>query len=146
MKILIDADGCPVVDECVALAYQHNIDCLILCDTSHQIERAHAVTKIITKGKDSVDFALIELIEDHDIIITQDYGLASMCLAFKVTVMNQDGLLYTTTNIDQLLMQRALAHKIRRSGGKTKGPAKRKAKQNETFKQALAQAIVQNLP
>ena len=36
MKILIDADGCPVVDIAVRLARQHSMECLILCDTAHE--------------------------------------------------------------------------------------------------------------
>lgn len=39
MKILIDADGCPVVDICIKSAKRHGIECLILCDTSHIFER-----------------------------------------------------------------------------------------------------------
>jgi len=39
MTILIDADGCPVVDISVKIAKQYNVDCVILCDTSHVFER-----------------------------------------------------------------------------------------------------------
>ena len=44
MKILIDADGCPVVDICIKSAKRHGIECLILCDTSHIFEREGAKT------------------------------------------------------------------------------------------------------
>ena len=44
MKILIDADGCPVVDICIKSAKRHEIECLILCDTSHIFEREGAKT------------------------------------------------------------------------------------------------------
>lgn len=39
MRILIDADGCPVVDITVLAAKENNIECIILCDTSHVFER-----------------------------------------------------------------------------------------------------------
>ncbi len=81
MRILIDADGCPVVDAAVALAREYGIPCLILCDTSHQIERKGARTLVCSKGADSVDFTLVNLLRPGDIAVTQDYGLAALCLA-----------------------------------------------------------------
>lgn len=39
MKILIDADGCPVVDIAVQISKERNIECLILCDTAHVLKR-----------------------------------------------------------------------------------------------------------
>ena len=39
MKILIDADGCPVVDLTVRLAAKHGAECVILCDTAHEFNR-----------------------------------------------------------------------------------------------------------
>ena len=95
MKILIDADGCPVVDETVCLARKKGIACLILCDTSHVFEKKGARTIMVSKGTDSVDFALVNLIEKGDIVITQDFGLAAMCLARDAVVLNQNGMQYT---------------------------------------------------
>ena len=81
MKILIDADGCPVVDICIKSSKRHGIECLILCDTSHIFEREGAKTVTVSKGADSVDFRIVNLLERGDIVVTQDYGLAAMCLA-----------------------------------------------------------------
>jgi len=61
MKILIDADGCPVVDICIKSAKRHGIECLILCDTSHIFEREGAKTVTVSKGADSVDFRTVKL-------------------------------------------------------------------------------------
>ena len=58
MTILIDADGCPVVDLTLQIAKQFGVPVIILCDTSHQIEREGAQTLVFDKGADSVDFAL----------------------------------------------------------------------------------------
>ena len=81
MQILIDADGCPVVEFAVELARQHHIPCVILCDTAHRIEKPGAETVILSQGADSVDFALVNRVRKGDIVVTQDYGLAAMCLA-----------------------------------------------------------------
>ena len=115
MKILIDADGCPVVDITVRLAQKHHTDCLILCDTSHVFEKSGATTLTFSKGADSVDFALVNRVSPGDIVITQDYGLAAMCLARNAFVLSQDGLAYTGDNIDPMLLARHTAKKIRNS-------------------------------
>ena len=81
MTILIDADGCPVVDLTLQIAKRFGVPVIILCDTSHQIEREGAQTLVFDKGADSVDFALFNRVKPGDIVVTQDYGLASMCLA-----------------------------------------------------------------
>ena len=59
MNILIDADGCPVVDLTLQIARQFGVPVIILCDTAHQIEREGAQTLVFDKGADSVDFALV---------------------------------------------------------------------------------------
>lgn len=136
-RILIDADGCPVVDETVALAKRFDCPCLILCDTAHRFEKTGAQTLVFSKGADSVDFALVNLVAPDDIVITQDYGLAAMCLARGTHVLNQDGMAYTSDNIDGLLLARYTAKKIRNGGGRLKGPKKRTAEQDGAFMRAL---------
>lgn len=141
MKIMIDADGCPVVDITVLIAKEHRIECYILCDTSHVFEKEWAKTLVFSKGADSVDFELINRVSSGDIVITQDYGLAAMCLSKNAAVFNQDGMEYTTDNIDALLLARHTARKIRNSGGRLKGPPKRAAVQNEKFEAALIKKL-----
>ena len=104
----------------------------ILCDTAHRIEREGAETLVFDKGVDSVDFALVNRVQPGDIVITQDYGLASMCLARRARVLNQNGLEYTAQNIDGLLARRHENKKLIRAGKHPKGPAKRTT--NEVWK------------
>lgn len=137
MKILIDADGCPVVDTTVRVAKKNHIDCFILCDTSHFFEKDGATTLTFSKGADSVDYALANRVLAGDIVITQDYGLAAMCLSKNAIVINQDGLEYTDDNIDALLFARYAAQKIRSSGGRLKGPKKRTRAQDHEFEVEL---------
>lgn len=141
MRILIDADGCPVVDIAVRLAKKHKIECLILCDTAHVYNKDGATTLTFSKGADSVDFALVNLVNTGDIVITQDYGLAAMCLGRNAVVLNQDGMAYTADNIDALLLARHTAKKIRSSGGRLKGPPKRTGQQDTAFEIALERLL-----
>ena len=141
MRILIDADGCPVVDLTVRLAAKHGAECVILCDTAHEFNREGAQTVVVEKGADSVDFKLVNLVREGDIVVTQDYGLAAMCLARKAVPLSQNGMVYTDKNIDQLLFTRYVSKKIRNSGGRLKGPSKRKPEQDKAFEEALERLI-----
>ena len=141
MKIFIDADGCPVVRNTVKMAKQFEIDCVIICDTAHRIEIDNAETIVVDQGADSADFRLVNLIGKGDIVITQDYGLAAMCLSKQAVVLNQDGRQYTEENISGLLEFRAIGKKIRRSGGRTKGMPKRKQEQDMVFESALMKLL-----
>ncbi len=137
MKIYIDADGCPVVRNALKIAEKFNIPCVIICDTSHRIEHENAETVVVDKGADSADFRLANLIQKGDIAITQDYGLAAMCLSKKAIVLNQDGGEYTNENILGLLEFRAVSKKIRQSGGRLKGMPKRTVAQDRAFEDSL---------
>ena len=141
MKLLIDADGCPVVDLTVRLAREFGVKCLILCDTAHVFQKEGAETLTVSKGADSVDFALVNRVEPGDIAVTQDYGLAAMCLATRALPLSQDGLLYTEENIGALLQSRYAAQKIRRSGGRLKGPKKRTSEQDAAFERTLRRLL-----
>lgn len=137
MKIYIDADGCPVVKNTIKIAKQFSIPCVIICDTSHRIELDGAETIVVSQGADSVDFRLVNMIQKGDIVVTQDYGLAAMCLGKNAIAIHQDGKQYTNDNIGGLLEFRAIGKKIRRSGGRTKGLPKRTEQQNIDFEKAL---------
>jgi len=142
MTILIDADGCPIVDITVKIATEHKIDCVILCDTSHVFEKAGAKTITVSKGNDSVDFALVNMVLAGDIVITQDYGLAAMCLAMRAVPISQNGMVFSNDNIDALLNERHMAKKIRMAGGRLKGNSKRTPEQNIEFERKLRELLL----
>ena len=144
MKILIDADGCPVVDITVKLGQKYNIETIIMCDTSHIINKIGIETIVLSKGMDSVDFALVNKVSKGDIIVTQDYGLAAMALSKGGHPINQNGMIYSNENIDQLLFKRHLSKKIRNSGQKIKGPKKRSKEDDIKFKNNLT-LLIENI-
>lgn len=141
MKILIDADGCPVVDLAINISHNYNIEIIIMCDTSHMFNKPGVETIVISKGIDSVDFALVNRVNKGDIVITQDYGLAAMVLSKNGYAINQNGLIYDNENIERLLFTRHLSKKVRNSGGRLKGPKKRQKEDNIKFEQSLIRLI-----
>ena len=141
MRILIDADGCPVVDIAIKVAKEHSLKCIIICDTAHVFEREGAETITVSSGADSVDFALVNRVQPGDIVVTQDYGLAAMCLAKGAVPISQDGMVYDADNIEGLLAFRHTAKKIRNAGGRLRGQTKRKPEQDAAFVAALEKLL-----
>ena len=92
MKLQIDADACPVVEICLEQARKRGIPVTLYCDTSHILRHEEAETVVVSKGADSADFALVNALAPGDLAVTQDYGLAAMCLSRKARVLRQDGL------------------------------------------------------
>lgn len=141
MSILIDADGCPVVYITVSIAKEYSIECVVVCDTSHEfsIEGVKIIT--VDKEADSADLKIANILKKDDIVITQDYGLAAICLAKGGIPINQNGIIFSNDNIDMFLNSRYINKKAMRSGAKIKGPKKRTAEQDIKFKKALLSVI-----
>ena len=133
MKILIDADGCPVVKQATQIAKENNIEVVIFCDTSHIISSDYAQIITVSKGADSVDFTLVNKVQSGDIVVTQDYGLAAMVLSKGGRAITQNGMIISDSNLGLLLTTRYESKKARMSGTHLKGPKKRSAQNDEEF-------------
>lgn len=133
MKVLIDADGCPVVKQAIQIAKENNIEVAIFCDTSHIINSDYAEVVTVSKGADSVDFALVNKVQRGDIVITQDYGLAAMVLSKGGKAITQNGMIISDSNLGLLLTTRYESKKARMSGAHLKGPKKRSVQNDEEF-------------
>ena len=143
MRILVDADACPVKQIIVRVAKKNGIPVTMFIDTSHEINDGYSDIITVDKAADSVDFALMALLSKDDVVVTQDYGLAAMALGKGARAVSQNGLVYTNYNIDRLLMERHVGGKVRRAGGRTKGPAKRAKKDDELFEAALEKLLTE---
>lgn len=141
MRILVDADGCPVVAEVIESGQKLGVPVLLICDTAHVMERPGAETITVSKGADAVDFVLVNHMDKGDIVVTQDYGLAAMVLARGGYVIDQNGYEYTNDNILGMLERRHLAKKIRQAGGRMKGPKKRNKEANQHFQQKFEHLV-----
>jgi len=137
MKILVDADACPVKKNIVKVAKSRKVHVVMVADTSHDIDDGYSEVVIVDKAKDSVDFALVNKVEKGDIVVTQDYGVAAMALAKGAKAINHNGLIYSDENMDKLLFERHISQKVRRSGGRVTGMTKRTKEQDEKFEKAL---------
>ena len=147
MRIFIDADACPVVRQTEEVAKKYSVPVMLLCDTNHILQSDYSEVKVIGAGADAVDFALVNLCQAGDVVITQDYGVAAMALGKRAYAMHQNGWQYTNENIERLLMERHLTKKARRASGKhhLKGPRKRSEEDNQQFKVKLERLLAKLL-
>lgn len=139
MHIFVDADACPVIHIVETIAKQHNIPVTLLCDTNHVLTSDYSEVLIVGAGADAVDFKLISLCRKNDIVVSQDYGVAAMALGKGAYAIQQSGKWYTNENIDQMLMERHLNKKARRSAHKhhLKGPRKRTDEDDARFSRSF---------
>ena len=145
MQLWIDADACPVVDIAIRVARKHGVEVVLVCDDAHWMQREGARTITVARGADSADLMLVNLVHRGDAVVTQDYGLAALCLARGARPMDQNGRIYDENNIDSLLGMRHISKKVRHAGGRLKGPPKRIKEQDEWFEQALERLLAAEL-
>lgn len=144
MQIYVDADACPVVGIVEETAKKYKIPVTLLCDTNHVLYSDYSDVVVVGAGADAVDYKLISICHSGDIVVSQDYGVAAMALGKGVYAIHQSGKWYTDDNIDQMLMERHLNKKARRSSHKNhiKGPKKRTEEDNERFAQSFEKLIL----
>ena len=141
MKFIIDADASPVRKIVVRIAKKYQIELIMVSNVNHDIFEDYGKIITVDQGFDSADHKIVELTNPGDLVITQDYGLASLILSKKAFALHQDGWFFNKDNIDQLLMSRYLNQKLRKFNKKIKPIPKRKPVQNEMFEKALEQFI-----
>jgi uncharacterized protein YaiI (UPF0178 family) len=145
LRIIIDADACPkgVKLICGELAKKYRLELIMVVDSAHELRGDFKVIQV-EKGDDSVDLEILKISTKEDIVITQDYGLATIILEKTHSVIHPNGFIYNKFNIDSLMFSRHMSAKIRANGGRTKGPKKRKANNDVQFRETLLN-ILQNL-
>ena len=144
MHIFVDADACPVVGIVETIAEKYNISTTLLCDTNHILYSDYSEVIVVGAGADAVDYKLISICHKGDIVVSQDYGVAAMALGKGAYAIHQSGKWYTDDNIDQMLMERHLSKKARRSSRKchVKGPKKRTEEDDERFAQSFEKMLL----
>ena len=146
MKILVDADACPVKEIIEDIAKKYQIPVLMLIDTSHILNSDYSEIILVSKAPDAVDIALINRAVKGDIVVTQDYGVAAMALGKGAYAIHPGGKVYTDDNIDIMLMERDIARKARRAGERIRNhTGKRTAADNERFTESFRKLCLRAL-
>ncbi|MDR2832990.1 MAG: YaiI/YqxD family protein [Streptococcaceae bacterium] len=140
MRILIDGDGSPVKEDIFQISEAFGIEAILVTTMDHYSPREfpeNVQVVYVDKAPDAVDFKLVQLIKKGDILVTQDYGLASIALPKGARVLHQLGYEFTVQNIDAFLANRYLGQVARRQGKRTKGPKPFTKLDHDNFGQKL---------
>ncbi|MEK4843648.1 YaiI/YqxD family protein [Staphylococcus sp. FSL W8-0271] len=125
-QVIIDGDACPVTNSVVELTQGTSIFVTVVRSFSHfssKVQPDHVNIIYVDDGPDAVDYKNVKITQSEDIVITQDYGLASLLLNKAKVVMHHKGFVFNQNNINTLLEQRHASAQFRKSGGRTKGPS-----------------------
>ena len=144
MKILVDADACPVKELIISCAEKYQKEVIMVSDVAHMIfyDKPFVISITVDQGADSADLAIANRTASGDICITQDFGLAALLLAKKATVLHPNGFFYTTETIDRMLFERHLSREMRRQKKHRGGHIRKRTKEDdEKFLQALEKAL-----
>lgn len=141
MKIIVDADACPkkVLQICMKLGRQYAVAVWTIASFNHNIISDHHI--VVGDNNQETDIKVLNVSETGDIIITQDWGLAAMALGKKTRCISPNGREFHNDSIDFLLEEREMKAKLRRSGGRTKGPSKRTEQENVHFQECLERIL-----
>jgi uncharacterized protein YaiI (UPF0178 family) len=159
-KLYIDADACPVTREALAAARVQGVPCIIAGNCTQNLERyIHASdprepqdpsrpdrgfwvdTIQVGVGADSADFAIASAVTPADVVVTQDIGLADIVLGRGARAIGVRGHVYNPLTIDSMMFIRHEEKKVRRAGGRTKGPAAFTDEDRERFSHNLARLL-----
>lgn len=133
-RILVDADACP--SKHIIREEAGPVRVLWFATVDH--EQGDGVEWIaVAKGPDAVDHAIFGATRRGDVVVTQDYGLASLCLGRGARAMHPDGRVYTQETMPFLLEERYTSARLRRAGVRTRGPRPRGAAEDHAFRLAL---------
>lgn len=134
----MDADSAPkeVLDTCLEAAHKFSAELWTVASFNHRI---NCGANHITVGNDSqeADLKIANIAAGGDVVVTQDYGLAALALAKGAAAISPWGRVYRIETIDFLLEERDVKARVRRRGGKTKGPSKRTEGDNKSFRKNL---------
>lgn len=132
MSLYVDADACPVKDECTRAAERLGVRVYVVCNGGLRPSPHPLVeTVFVPDGPDEADKWIADRAGPGDVVVTGDIPLAAKCVAAGARVLKHDGEALTQANIGNVLAMRDLmadlrsADPFRQGGGKAFSKADR---------------------
>lgn len=144
-RLLVDADACPVISAAIGIAKSRGVLVILVANHTQNLARFDGRAGVevveVTGGRDAADFAIASRAEPSDVVITADIGLAAMVLGRGCRALGFRGKEFHAATIDAALLVRHEEKKLRRAGGRTKGPAPMTEEDKEYFAEALKRIL-----
>lgn len=143
--LFIDADACPVTRDAIAVARRAGVKVVVVGNETQNLGRLEGRSGVETlgvpSGRDSADFAIVERLMPQDIVLTGDIGLAAMVLGRGARALSPRGRVYSPVTIEAEMEVRHAEQKLRRSGGRTRGPSPFDEDDRERFVESLERLL-----
>ena len=143
IRILVDADACPVKDEVYRVAFRHAVPVRIVANARMRIPDHSLIERVVVSDAfDAADDWIAEAACPSDVVITADILLADRCLKAGATVISGNGKLFTSASIGSAIATRAIMADLRAGGDQIGSPAGFTKADKSRFLQALDEALV----
>ncbi|MBA3835116.1 MAG: YaiI/YqxD family protein [Sphingomonas sp.] len=144
VRILVDADACPVKDEAYKVAWRREVPVTIVSNAWLRVPDHALVKRVVVSDKfDAADDWIVEAADGATVVITGDILLADRCLKKGATVIGHNGKPFTPASIGGAVATRAIMADLRvAADGITGGPAPFAKADRSRFLQALDEALV----
>jgi len=142
MRIIVDADGCPVKDEVYRVAERHGLRVVLVSNAWMRAPQADWLQRVVVEGRlDAADDWIAEQATPEDVVVTADIPLADRCLKAGARVLDPRGRVFTEDSIGEALARRALLAHLRELGTLTGGPAPVGIRDRSRFAQRLDELV-----
>ena len=143
VRILVDADACPVKDEIYKVAWRRGVPVKVVSNQRIRVP-GHALIERVLVGQafDAADDWIVEHADAKAVVVTGDILLADRCLKKGATVIGPNGKPFTSASIGSAVATRAIMADLRSGAGVTGGPAPFAKADRSRFLQALDEALV----
>ena len=143
IRILVDADACPVKEEIYRVAERHKALVSVVSNSPFRVPVGPLVERVVVSdGFDAADDWIAEQAGPRDVVITADILLADRCLKNGAAVIANNGKPFTAASIGGAIATRAIMADLRSGAGVTGGPAPFAKADRSRFLQALDEALV----
>ncbi len=143
IKILIDADACPVKDEVYKVAFRRAVAVRVVSNAYLRVPDHPLVERVVVSDKfDAADDWIAGEANARAVVITGDILLADRCLKAGATVIGHNGKPFTDASIGGALATRSIMADLRVGGDVVGGPAPFARADRSRFLQALDEALV----
>src|SRR5918993_5311407 len=143
VRILVDADACPVKDEVYKVAWRREVPVRVVSNSWLRVPDHPLVERVVVSDKfDAADDWIAEQADSRTVVITGDILLADRCLKAGATVIGHNGKPFTSASIGSAIATRAIMADLRAGGDAVGGPAPFAKADRSRFLQALDEALV----
>ena len=143
MRILVDADACPVKDEIYKVAYRHEVPVTIVSNSPIRVPDHPLIDRVVVSDAfDAADDWIVEHAAKGVVCITTDILLADRCLKAGAVVIGPTGKPFTENSIGAAVATRAIMADLRAGVENTGGPAPFSKADRSRFLSALDEALV----